>query len=510
MCEANTKKYVADYVSDDYKEWCNERIKFDAGTGKGKTYFCLQVLGTYAKEKDRNILYLCNRVPLREEKGEIVERLLLDGVITVKTYQAIETILEHGDKIDYYDYVIVDEAHYFIEDSQFNEKTTISYNWIMSLDDCVVIFASATAKRFFATFEGRIYIIPNSYEYVDRIEAFTKSQMIPILKTMLKYEPESKAIVFVNSANRMLELHEVFREQTFYCSRSTKNRQLKKICVSELPIVDGKLVSSAILFTTKVLDNGVDVKDENVKYIISELADMDSLIQSLGRWRKPNDDARVTFFVRNYRKGELTGFLNIVNGKYKMIEEFRNDPERFRNKYRNNPKFIRKYPQFNQYSGCEIEIDEASAMKIEDSIHMYQRAISTSWIHLLLEKLNADETIASRVCYSKIESEIKKKNKELLKEYLQTLEDKKIYIDSPEMRKTKEMIEHYGELSVKAKGLKHPIKIWNALLDTFYEDKYRYRFSTKGVRDTKRKLPDGKDNPYFKKTYHVFERGLAC
>ena len=78
------------------------------------------------------------------------------------------------------------------------------------------------------------------------------------------------------------------------------------------------------------------------------------------------------------------------------------------------------------------------------------------------------------------------------------------------MRKTKEMIEHYGELSVKAKGLKHPIKIWNALLDTFYEDKYRYRFSTKGVRDTKRKLPDGKDNPYFKKTYHVFERGLAC
>ena len=96
MCEANTKKYVADYVSDDYKEWCNERIKLDAGTGKGKTYFCLQVLGTYAKGKERNILYLCNRVPLREEKGEIVERLLLDGVITVKTYQAIETILEQN------------------------------------------------------------------------------------------------------------------------------------------------------------------------------------------------------------------------------------------------------------------------------------------------------------------------------------------------------------------------------------------------------------------------------
>ena len=504
MCE--TKKYIADYVGDDYKEWSNERIKLDAGTGKGKSYFCLQVLGSYAKESERSILYLCNRVPLREEKGEIVEKLLLDGVITVKTYQAIETILEHGDKIDYYDYVIVDEAHYFIEDSQFNEKTTISYNWIMSLDDCVVIFASATAKRLFATFEGRTYSVTNDYEYVDRIEAYTKGQLIPILKTMLKFEPESKAIVFVNSAKRMFELHEMFSEQTFYCSRGNRNKQLKRMCVSELPIVDGKLDRSAILFTTKVLDNGVEVKDESVKYIFSEIADMDSLIQSLGRWRKPNDNARVVFYIRNYRKEELNRFHNTETGKYKMIEEFRKDPERFRNKYRNDPKFIRKHPQFNQYSGCEIEIDEASAMKIEDSIHMYQRAMSTSWIHLLLEKMNADETIASLVCYSKIESEKKKNNKEMLKTYLQTLEDKKIYIDSPEMRKTKEMIEHYGELSVKAKGLKHPIKIWNALLDTFYEDKYRYRFSAKGERDTKRKLPNGIDNPYFKKTYHVFER----
>ena len=508
MCE--TKRYIADIVGDDYKEWNNERIKFDAGTGTGKTTFCLEVLGTYAKETERSVLYLCNRVPLRDEKNEIVENLVLNEVITVKTYQAVETILKCGDKVDYYDYVIADEAHYFMADSQFNSKTTISFQWISSLSDCVVIFASATAKRLFSTIEGRLYKIPNTYEYVEKIVGYTAGQLVPILKTMLKEEPDAKAVVFVNSADRMLKLHELFSEQLFYCSHSSKNRSLKRICVEDLPIVDGKLKDTSILFTTKVLDNGVDIKDASVKYVFSELADMASLIQSLGRWRKPDDDSKVTFCVMNYGNEQLNRYLNTLKGQYKLIAEFRRDPEAFRNKNKSHPKFIRYHPQFNQYNGCEIEVDESSAMEIEENIRLYERAMNTSWMQLLLEEMGIEGSLENRVNYSRIEPEIKKQNKALLKEYLRSIENKTLYYGSPEMRKTKEMIEYYGELTFKAKRLKYPLKIWNALLDTFYENTYRYRFSVNGKRDLRRKLPDGSTNPYLKKTYHLFTDGLGC
>ena len=110
----------------------------------------------------------------------------------------------------------------------------------------------------------------------------------------------------------------------------------------------------------------------------------------------------------------------------------------------------------------------------------------------------------------KIDPEIKKQNKDMLKEYLHSLEDMPLYNNSPEMQKTKEMIEHYGELKCKAKRLKYPLRIWNALLDTFYENTYRYRFSVNGIRDLRRKLPDGNVNPYFKKTYHLFTDESAC
>ena len=501
---SDERKYIADVVGDDYKEWNNEKIIFDAGTGTGKTTFCLDILGRYAEERGKSILYLCNRSPLKNEKNTIVEERILQNVITVQTYQAIECLLENGENVDYYDYVVADEAHYFMADSQFNYRTTLSYRYILSLQDCVVIFASGTAKRFFKSLDGKRYHIPNKYEYVEKLIQYNSGQLVPMLKGILENKPGEKAIVFLNNAKRMIEMHEIFSEQTFYCSASTRNRELKKICTTDSPIVDGRLKNSRILFTTKVLDNGIDVRDDNVRYMFSELVDMDSLIQSLGRWRKPEDSSRVTFCVRDYKKEEINRYLNMAKEHYKKIKEFRSDPELFRIKYRNDGKFTLKYPQFNQYSGKEIEVDEASAEKLYDSIILYKKVMESSWIDVLLQEMDELEVLKERVTYSEYESETKKHNKEVLRTYLKTIEGQRIYIDSPEMQKTKDMIEHYGELTVKAKRLKHPIKTWNGLLDDLYGNHYGGRFSAQGERDMCRRLPDGRTNPYFKKTYYVF------
>ena len=64
------KKYVADYIGESYKEWSNEIVLIAAGTGRGKTTFIADTLLTYAVEKDKRLLYLCNRSELQKQVNE--------------------------------------------------------------------------------------------------------------------------------------------------------------------------------------------------------------------------------------------------------------------------------------------------------------------------------------------------------------------------------------------------------------------------------------------------------
>ena len=69
------KKWVSDIVGDDYKKWNKEFVVLDCGTGCGKSYFCINVLGTYAKENNKKILYLCNRRKLRQQIYDSVKKI---------------------------------------------------------------------------------------------------------------------------------------------------------------------------------------------------------------------------------------------------------------------------------------------------------------------------------------------------------------------------------------------------------------------------------------------------
>lgn len=59
---------ITELVKENFKNWrAGTRIVFDAGVNSGKTYFILNVLLPWAYQKHRKIIYLCNRVPLRNE-----------------------------------------------------------------------------------------------------------------------------------------------------------------------------------------------------------------------------------------------------------------------------------------------------------------------------------------------------------------------------------------------------------------------------------------------------------
>ena len=53
------KLWISDLIGDKYKTWSNEAIILDAGTGCGKTSFCLGTLTEYAESIGKTVLYLC-------------------------------------------------------------------------------------------------------------------------------------------------------------------------------------------------------------------------------------------------------------------------------------------------------------------------------------------------------------------------------------------------------------------------------------------------------------------
>lgn len=151
-------EYIADKIKDEYKYWQKGDLIFiSSPTGSGKTIFCLEVLLKYAAELNRNILYLVNRKILKGQLNTIISELSLQyrTSITIQTYQEMEhNILNFQyDKpkvasLENFDYVICDECHYFLTDSNFNTNTSISYRKII---DCsrenITVFLSATVAE---------------------------------------------------------------------------------------------------------------------------------------------------------------------------------------------------------------------------------------------------------------------------------------------------------------------------------------------------------------------------
>lgn len=138
---------ITELVKENFKNWRDgTRIVFDAGVNSGKTYFILNVLLPWAYQKHWKIIYLCNRVPLRNEIQQEVERLgrteekvgrwdhdlqqivyetrvtnKYKDTIRVETYQWMESFCKGNPKgtMNYFksfNYIVADEYHYLLTD----------------------------------------------------------------------------------------------------------------------------------------------------------------------------------------------------------------------------------------------------------------------------------------------------------------------------------------------------------------------------------------------------------
>lgn len=340
-------------VGDDFKGWKNGRVVFDAGTGTGKTSFIINQLLPWALERSKKegrlikILLLCNRVSLKSqgirkiiESGIGIDLAQYDSLdkldeielnasnsrfIRVWTYQKIEYWQQRKPEwvkqwLDAYAYIVCDEAHYFVADSDFNHTTELSFQCIERLvPEKVVIYMSATGRLLFDRWNkdgsiqpDRYYYIPKNYDHISKVYFFYRDAE---RQDILDHLPEGeKAVVFVTKRDTLEEMKKKYGDSaSYYCSTHHKDGPIDALedCINP----DGTL-RKRILFTTTALYNGVDIKDRALKHLIIEQWDSIEVIQEIGRKRPLDADDTCKLYLRAKGRKELLQLFLMAGDKW--------------------------------------------------------------------------------------------------------------------------------------------------------------------------------------------------
>ncbi|RHE68070.1 hypothetical protein DW723_18250 [Blautia obeum] len=119
--------------------------------------------------------------------------------------------------------------------------------------------------------------LDKDYSYVKKLYYYKKDELRGLIDDILGNEQESKIIVFCNSGDRIIEMSKIYGDRAcYYCSQNAKSEKLKRLCgwkEKKDPICIKRYSENLItfdkriLFTTSVLDNGVDLKDRNIKHV---------------------------------------------------------------------------------------------------------------------------------------------------------------------------------------------------------------------------------------------------
>ncbi len=306
---------VTDAIQKEYIEWQRgDIITISAGTGKGKSHFIKNDLYDHAKSRGKRILFFLHRTNMLEQfKAEIAAEGKND-VIELITYQSFEKAIIRQKQCDLwmYEYIICDEYHYFGNDSSFNKYTDLSLNEIIEgANDRIVVLMSATnefIKEYLhdrKSINPKEYVLPAKYDYVKTLEFFDDVQHVIEGLEKLKNEGK-KALIFIESANDCYELYKQFKEHSmFICGKSHSNYKYVDEEKRE-QFLKNQRFDDLFLFTTQTLDAGVNIIDDDLQFIIVDIADPDVLVQCVGRKRiRDEKDDYVHLVVKNRSNGKL-------------------------------------------------------------------------------------------------------------------------------------------------------------------------------------------------------------
>jgi len=330
------QKYISDLITtEEIEKWNSDKIVFiEAPTGKGKSHFIKHTLSQH--DNTKKILILVNRTIIKKQSEvEIGD----NENITIKTYQHLsEIILTKSEKIaDFigFDYIICDEAHHFCEESEFIFNTDVSFNWVIN-QNAIKIFMTATANfiKGYLTEKLKLeinhYYIENNYNFIEKLYFYDNDKTIGKLLFDL---PEDEKAIYFTSAKKAYEMSEILKSCVFYCSNNNYNYRQYVDSEKITYIEENEMFEEQILCCTKVADCGFNLKDDKIKHIIVDIADLSSIIQCIGRKRIQGNE-KIILYIKDKKGNSISRKLEnikdkltyadflVKNGDIKLVQEY--------------------------------------------------------------------------------------------------------------------------------------------------------------------------------------------
>jgi hypothetical protein len=506
-------------IKEEFKEW-NEGdiVLIGTGTGSGKSFFIRNQLSAYADEVEEEILILFNRKKLHEQNKEHIRKDNNYRIHTA-TYQEIEQTIIHNGSYDFssYKYIVCDECHYFTDDSGFNHNSDISFNAIMNQVNKVKIFMSATGGSLFAFIKENQstqkiwnYRHKKSYKHINSLYFYREVEAVQrFIETRFKGE-ENKIIWFCKSVKKAAQLHSMYPDSYFLCSESDKNKRYLKLMDENTFIEQEDKITfdRKFLFTTKVLDNGFDLKDDQIKLIICDEFDINTMIQCLGRKRILSEADKVNVILFNYSNGSINGFRSLLNNKLNEVEAFIKGGVEGRNNYvgrfahRSNYIIYDEASTDSKYSSNKrVSLVKHLKAKndfniVDDMLNRYkeiaklrrdygEKKRSDAYMLYILEFMNMDK-------YGDLDSMY---HEQELTEYLDSLLGDRLYKEDQ-----KELINR-----VAIKDYRGRIQKDINQIESYFRSN-GIKYSVASFKDNNTKSPDGSLNPNKNKRYWMISR----
>lgn len=491
-------KRVTDLITEEkINSWKQgEVIVITAGTGRGKSHWIKNSIYQKARNNGTKILMLIHRTSCVEQFQAEIERDNKSDVIELMTYQKLEYIIRKYGDFDFspYEYICADEFHYWISpDCTMNRYLDMSLNKILEQTDKTRIFMSATGEhvqRYINIRKGLEsinYELPIAYDFIDELWFFNSDKR---LEKFIEgaIENNFKSIFFIDSATKAYELHKKFKDHTlFNCSKNDKHyKYVDKDKINKM--LKEERFDDLILITTCTMSTGVNIIDEELTHIVTDVQDVNTLIQCVGRKRPQHEDDKIKLHVKTITNQQLGGKYTQFKKKAEMGDYLRKEGV---NKYiqmygRENDKYHIVYDDIAEDGRPTKKVNELILFKFK--IDMAEIEIMKSrgdfgYCKYLAELLSFyDDTFGYQ--YGVVDR-VEMKN--TLEEYLDSIAGKKLLKEDQ-----KELIEKVS-LKDKRGRIQKGINILNTY---FSENKMSYMIVSKQSS----KLIDGK-----KKNYRYWE-----
>lgn len=389
-----------------------------------------------------------------------VVRLNVERFIEISTYQTLEAGLKGPKPIETikfvrgFDCVVCDEAHYFCSDSNFNTSTELSYACIRKeFENKIQIFMSATLDKTAHFIEDQLlddtpelsyyqpqkpdyyqpskpslfqksvkneeddkikfYCIEPKYDNVD-LEFFEEPEELCWIITEKSHKKE-KWLVFVDSIELGKTLEEILisekriheeqenedggsnltDEDVVFIDAEYKKRDDSFEAVRE--IIEKKCFGKKVVIATSVLDNGVSIKDIDLRNIAIWADTQEEFIQMLGRKRRGTE--KIKLFICKRSIDHFKKRLRTVKGILKCYSRYQKKLDKMKIRY--SSMKLNSYAQFQlQY---EVSRDKTAQVEQDEWTVRSERARIMYEQQEILDNLLSDDRdnqYLRKFCYS--------------------------------------------------------------------------------------------------------------